>query len=68
MAKFSIIDQNIVIISTLGRKYACPALINQFQMIKQKAYLLHGNLDQLSNLNMGFAATVLLLLTDIHSD
>ena len=39
-----------------------------FQTVKQKAYLLHENLDQLSNLNIGFMSPLYLFhLTDSYS-
>ena len=39
-----------------------------FQTVKQKAYSLHENLDQLSNLNIGFMSPLYLFhLTDSYS-
>ena len=40
--------------------------IHNFQMIKWKVYLLPGNLDQLSNLNIGFVSELMFLI-DIYS-
>ena len=40
--------------------------VPNFQMIKQKVYTLPENLDQLSNLNIGFVSAILVLI-DLYS-
>ena len=48
------------------KNIACKSFdVHQFQMMKQKVYLLPENSDQLGGLNIGFVS-VMLVLIDIY--